>query len=315
MTPRFRIVGIGESLYDILPSGQVLGGAPLNVAVQAHQASAHIGGQGVVVSRVGQDALGDQLIAELKARGMSTDYVQTDPDKGTGKVYVEIPFGGGEPTYEIVADAAWDWLQYDPDVESLAGRCEGVCFGSLAQRQAQTRNSIYRFLVDAKRAVRLFDVNVRQNFYDKRSIARSCELANAIKLNERELPIVADLLNVDGPTEGDHDAKVDALAKAVLKKAECELLALTRGVEGTVVYAGDSRVEGEPASYPPADQADAVGAGDACSAGLLIGLVKRWPLDRVVTLANAMGAYVASQAGATGDLPDEIKSMVGPLAE
>ena len=307
---RFTIVGLGESLFDILPDGQVLGGAPLNVAVQAHQASQPIDGRGVVVSRVGQDELGEQLLAELRQRGMSIDYVQTDPDRATGKVYVDIPFAGGEPSYDIVKSVAWDWLQYDPDIQSLAQRCEGVCFGSLAQREAETRNTIYRFLTDARRAVRLFDVNLRQDFWTPQIIERSCEYANAIKLNAAELPVVADALRVDRPDDIDSDETVDQVARAVLRKSKVQIIALTRGARGTVVYVGDDKVEGESFSYEPVENADAVGAGDACCAGLLIGLVRRWPMDRTVSLANAMGAYVASQHGATPPLPDEIKAMV-----
>jgi fructokinase len=295
-------------LFDLLPDGPVLGGAPLNVAVQAHQASAPLGGRGVVVSRVGQDELGEQIIADLRGRGMTVEHVQSDPDHETGKVYVNLSAGGGSPSYEIVDNVAWDWLQFDPDLESLAARCEAVCFGSLAQRQTTTRDTIHRFLGVARRAVRLFDVNLRQQYFSESVLRRSCELASVVKLNEHELPIVLDALGIDANAKG--EAGLDRGAAALLKKTNVQMVALTRGARGTVLYTADQKATGEPASYPPAANADSVGAGDACSAGLLVGLVQRWPLQRTVDLANHLGAFVASQPGATPALPDEVLAMV-----
>jgi fructokinase len=309
MAARFTVVGLGEALFDVFPGRVVLGGAPLNVAVHAHQLAQPLGGRGVVVSRVGQDDLGRQLLDELKSRGMTTDYVQADPDRDTGKVYVGHG-ADGQPTFDIVRHVAWDWLSFDPGDDSLANRCEAVCFGSLAQREAQARNSIYRFLSAAQRAVRLFDVNLRQNYYDANVLRRSCELATAVKLNEHELPVVADLLGLRVAAEKGSAYWLDRQAEALLKKWKLSLVAVTRGAHGTALYTPGGRVEGEPVAYPPADGADAVGAGDACAAGLLIGLIMRWPTGRTVNLANHAGAYVASQPGATPALPDAILDML-----
>lgn len=303
MAGRFQIVGLGEALFDIFPDGQRLGGAPLNVAVHAHQLAAARGGAGVVVSRVGQDALGDEVAAELHRRGMTSDHLQRDPDKDTGKVYVGVD-ARGQPSFEIVNDVAWDWLQFDFDAEEVAKRCEAVCFGTLAQRNAQSRNTIYRFLDTARRAIRLFDVNLRQNFYDRAILQRSCELSNAVKLNDQEMPVVAGLLGLPGTT-------ADAHAAALLKRYPLRMVVLTRGEKGTVIHTPSGAVEGEPASYPSVEGADAVGAGDACSAAVLVGAVLRLPLEKVVTLANHAGAYVASQPGATPALPEVIIKMLG----
>lgn len=305
MPPRFTIVGLGESLFDLFPDKQVLGGAPLNVAVHAHQLASPFGGRGVVVSRVGQDDLGQQLLADLRSRGMTTDYVQTDPDHDTGKVYVSFQ-EDGEPAFDIVRGVAWDWLQFDPDLEELARRCEAVCFGSLAQREAQTRNTIYRFLSTASHAIRLFDVNLRQHYYDQHILRRSCEQATAVKLNDSELPVVAKVLGL-APVAGETDPAF-ALARALLRQFSLKLLALTRGPRGTVLLTPTETLEQPPVSYPPAPGADAVGAGDACAAGLLVGLLLRWPLSKVLTLANRAGAFVASQPGATPKLPDSLLS-------
>lgn len=316
MTARYTIVGLGEALYDIFPDSTVLGGAPLNVACHAHQCLKEINGRGVVVSRVGQDSLGNQMLDELRSRNMTTEFVQTDPDRSTGRVYVELS-STGQPEYEIVRDVAWDWMQFDPDIESLAGSCQAVCFGTLAQRGGETRSAIYRFLTEARRAVRLFDVNLRQDFFNQQILRRSCELASALKLNEHELPVVANELGIyladpegEEQAEQNADDRTDKLIAKLRKKLDLRVVALTRGARGTKLFTEDGNFEGEPVQYEFADNADSVGAGDACSAGLLVGMVRRWPWERTLNLANHLGAYVASQPGATPELPEELLAMV-----
>jgi fructokinase len=351
MAQRFTVVGLGEALFDIYPDKHVLGGAPLNVAVHAHQLGAAIaasggapgvgggergqgphlseprpwsptssptkeiqsagapgfGGRGVVVSRIGQDELGQTLLAELTGRGMTTDFIQTDPDRDTGKVYIGTD-DRGEPTFEIARDVAWDTMQWDPDLEGLARQCEAVCYGTLAQRDGQSRTTIYRFLDAATRAIRLYDVNLRQTFFDQRIVRKSFEYATVAKLNLEELAAVADLLSLDvGP---DGEGRVERTAAALLRKFKLRFVAVTRGPEGTVLYSPTAKVEGEAVSYPPAPDADSVGAGDACAAGLLVGMLRRWPAERTVALANHLGAFVASQPGATPPLPEAILAMV-----
>lgn len=308
MAHRFTIVGVGEALFDIFPDHQTLGGAPLNVAVHAHQLARPRGGQGIVFSRIGQDELGERVLEELRRRGMSTDHIQTDPDRDTGRVYVRFD-ASGRHSYEIVSNVAWDVLQFDPDTEHLARRCDAVCFGTLAQRDAQSRHTIYRFLDTACHAVRLFDVNLRQNFYDARIIARSCEQATIVKLNDEELPIVCGLLGLSSVGVGEVDEQ-DRKAAALRQKFNLHMVVLTRGAEGTILFTEAGRFRGERVSYPPAANADSVGAGDACAAAILVGTVLRFDPQRIVNLANHAGAYVASQPGATPDLPESILSLV-----
>ncbi len=309
MTARFTIIGLGEALFDVFPDRQILGGAPLNVAVHAHQLAQPRGGRGVVVSRIGQDARGDTLLADLRSRGMSTEFIQTDPDRPTGTVYVDVGFDG-EPSYEIVQGVAWDWLQFDPDAESLANACQAVCFGTLAQRISESRSCIQRFVTTAKRAIRLYDVNLRQEQYTAQIIRRSCEISTVVKLNETEMPIVAELCALTPSASSTVADPLEKLAMALLKKYDLKMIVLTRGERGTVLLTPQTRVEGEPVRYEAEEGADGVGAGDACAAAVLVGLVQRWPLDKVVQLANRMGAYVASRRGATPPLPDEILQMV-----
>jgi len=301
MSARYTITGIGEALFDMLPSGEQLGGAPINLAIHAHQLLAPLSGRGVPVSRVGQDSLGQRVAEALRERGLTTDYLQTDPDHETGQVFVELD-AQGQPDYDIAEQVAWDMIQFDPDLEDLARHTDAVAFGSLAQRDAQSRNTIYRFLDSTKpRVIRLFDVNLRQNFYDRFVIERSLERASVVKLNQDELPVLAEMFHIDGET--------DEQVQALIKKFELKSVALTRGAQGTALYTGGQVYTGQPVSYDAAEHADAVGAGDACAAALLVAMVTRRSPQEAVDLANRVGAYVASHPGATPTLPKELTSL------
>jgi fructokinase len=304
MTPRFTIVGIGECLFDVFGGEYRIGGAPLNVAGHAHQLGRPVEGRGVLVSRVGQDELGRRLIDHLREAGMETGYLQTDPDRATGRVFVRLD-DQGRPDYDIVQDAAWDMIWFDPEDEDLAMTCDGVCFGSLAQRDAQARNAIYRFLNATRHGTQLFDANLRQKFYDQRILRRSCELANVVKVNTEELPILARELSLD------EDDQTDATAGRLLRKFDLKMVVLTRGQDGTRLYLPDQIVDGAPAHYDAAENADPVGAGDACAAAILVGLALRMKPQAIADLANHCGAYVASQPGANPTLPEDILQMVG----
>jgi len=295
------IVGLGEALFDLLPSGKALGGAPLNMACHAQQLLAQHGGRAVVASRVGMDPLGDEVVRQLAARGMTTDFVQRDAAHPTGTVHVEL--NEGQPTYEIVEGVAWDHFEWSTGWEELAGSCAAVCFGTLAQRSTESREAVWRFLDAAPQAVRMLDVNLRQQYYDRDVIEQSCRRATLVKLNELELPVVAELLGIPPGAERDE-------ISALMKRFDLEAIVLTRGKLGTLLVLGDQVVDPALVSYPAAEHADAVGAGDACSAGILVGWVRQLPPERIGTLANQLGAYVASQHGATPKLPQAILDLV-----
>jgi fructokinase len=307
MEADFTIVGLGEALFDVFGQRSVLGGAPLNVAVHAHQAGQPIGGRGVMVSRVGSDKLGRRIQEELAGRHMTADYVQVDPHHKTGEVFVTVR--DGEPTYEIVRDVAWDKLRMDDRTAALARSCDAVCFGSLAQRDAVSRGMIQLFVESAPQAIRMFDVNLRQDYYNADILRRSCELASVVKVNRAELPAVVDLLDIDVPQHAD-EVRNDRRAAALLEAFDLDLLVFTQGARGTVLYTRDRKFTGDPVRYRSVDQADSVGAGDACSAGFLIGLVQQWPMERTLELANHLGAFVASRPGATPALPDAVLRLV-----
>lgn len=302
------VVGLGEALFDVFPDRSILGGAPLNVAVQAHQLLTPLGGQGLPVSRIGNDELGQQLQATLSARGISLDGLQVDDEHPTGTVIVTLD--GNEPSYEIVEGVAWDYLQWSEALEELAGQCQAVAYGTLAQRNKPARATIQRFVMRARQALRLFDVNLRQHFYDAELIRESCDLATVVKLNEHELPLVHQALGLPNVPDAFHDeVRTDRLVEDIMAGFMLDAVALTRGARGTVLYQSGHKVEGEHVQYPLADQADNVGAGDACSAGLIVGMLTHRPAQEVVDLANHLGAYVASQSGATPQLPQELINL------
>ncbi|MCA9247419.1 MAG: hypothetical protein KDA42_09900 [Planctomycetales bacterium] len=311
MTDALKIVGLGEALFDVFDDREVLGGAPLNVAVQAHallQAARQ--GEGIVVSRIGADARGARLRDDVAARGMAIDWLQVDSQRPTGTVLVTLQ--QGEPHYEIVADVAWDFLQATDELHRLAETCSAVCFGTLAQRSDAARSSIHFFLERAATAIRLFDVNLRQEYFDADILAASCQLATIVKLNEAELPQVVAILATAGklPASSTAYASLDDQAAALREAFALRALVLTRGKLGTTLYESAGKATGEPVSYPRDANADSVGAGDACSAGILFGLLHDWPSERTVQLANHLGAFVASQPGATPTLPAEIMALV-----
>jgi fructokinase len=300
---RLTIVGLGEVLFDVFEDGtQTLGGAPLNVAVHAHQLAAPlVGGEGVVASRVGCDARGSEILELLKAWGMATRYVQEDREHPTGVVSVFM--NNGEPGYQVEAGAAWDYISASQGLDELAVRCDAVCFGSLAQRASSSRQTIQRFLQQAPQALRLFDINLRRNTltheaaYSAELIEETCRLATMIKLNEAELAEVCGWYGVNPSIEN------------LLKRFPVEGVILTRGEQGTTLFTHRGVYSGRERAAPVGD-AHPVGAGDACSAGILFGLLLGWQPDEAVDLANRMGAWVVSQLSATPRLPDEILTFV-----
>ncbi len=292
------VVGIGEALFDCFPEGALLGGAPVNLAVHAHQLLRQAGGRGAVVSAVGRDELGSQIRQELSARQMTVDFLQELPDYATGTVQVTVD-DAGHPEYEITENVAWDHIERTESTDRLAVSCSAVCFGTLAQRSPESRAAIQQFLAAAPQAWRVCDLNLRQQFFSVEVVQNSFAAANVVKLSEEELGVASRLLKIER-------ADVDAQALQLCERFELELLALTRGARGTVLFRRGERIEGEVPTFAPVAQADSVGAGDSCCAAIVMGLLLKWPTQRIVDLANRVGAYVASQRGATPQLPPEI---------
>lgn len=297
------VVGLGEALFDCFADKHiVLGGAPVNLAVHVHQLL-QSRGRGVVASAVGRDNLGSNLLAELADRGMTTEYVAISDSYPTSTVEVEID-STGETQYEIKQGVAWDHLEFNDKLAELAEGCSAVCFGTLAQRADASRTAIRQFLATAKSALKVCDVNLRQRFYSPEILRTSLELADVVKLNENELPLVSEAIEMPPASF------VDEQALRLIAKYDLKLLALTRGEKGTVLYSATERVEGDLPSYPRKPNADNVGAGDSSCAAIIVGMLLDKPLPEIVNIANRVGAYVAAQPGATPILPGEILAQV-----
>ncbi len=313
------VVGIGEALFDCFPDHTTLGGAPVNFTVHIHQLLQSTGGQGAIVSRVGADPLGGEIQSSLAARNMSTAAIQVDPTRPTGTVSVTLTTDG-QPTYEIAREVAWDVIEFDETSSALAGRCRGVCFGTLAQRSPQSRATIHRFLEATAGALRLFDVNLRQDYYAGDVLESSLLAATVAKLNAEELETIAEILPLDLPQvvvagSGHEDARVDSLAEQLRLRYALDMVVLTRGSKGTALYSSEGKTDAPPPEFRPREDADSVGAGDACCAGVMYGLLMGWQPQDVLNLANRMGAFVASQPGATPQLSAELLELASRGAD
>jgi len=289
MPDQATVVGLGEILWDLLPSGRQLGGAPANFAYGCHV----LGERAVVASRVGSDERGRDIQKALAAAGISGHFLQTDASQPTGTVEVEIG-PEGEPKFRITRPVAWDSLEWTAEWQRLAESAHAVCFGSLAQRSGKSRSTIGKFL-DAMPAgaLRVFDVNLRQQFYSAEVIRESLDRATVAKLNHEEVPALRQLLAIEAPTEA-------GFSKVLLERFPLELVSITRGQLGSLLCDRNGRHEHKGFRVTVKDT---VGAGDAFTAGLVHGMFEKRPLPELNDLANRMGAWVASHSGAMPAIP------------
>lgn len=289
------VVGLGELLWDMLPSGPQLGGAPANFAYCAHL----LGDRGIVVSRLGDDLPGRDAREELREHGVTDEFLQADAAHPTGTVSVELD-GAGQPQFEIKSEAAWDFMEWNSALEHLAHSCNAVCIGTLAQRSEQSRSSILKFLSFTQaETLRVFDVNLRQSFYSAEVVKESLRRANAVKLNDQELPVIAALLGID-------EAR---FCNTVLEMFDLRFICVTRGESGSVLYGREGIHEhrGFRVSVK-----DTVGAGDAFAAGLVHEYLRGSSLAEMNDTANRMGAWVASSAGGMPEAP--VNGLASALA-
>lgn len=295
-TKRNLVVGIGEALWDILPEGKKLGGAPANFAYHVSQ----FGLESMVLSAVGKDKLGNEILENLseKKLNMLIEEVQYP----TGTVQVELD-NEGIPCYDIKENVAWDNIPFTDKLKSIAEKTTAVCFGSLAQRNIVSRETINTFLslIPNKKGIyKIFDINLRQGFYTKEILCRSMKQCNILKINDEELVTVSRLFGYPG---------IDLQDKCwiLLAKYNLEMLILTCGVNGSYVFTPGnvSFVE-----TPKVEVADTVGAGDSFTAAFISALLMKKSVREAHQLAVNVSAFVCTQNGAMPKLPENYISRI-----
>lgn len=288
------VVGLGELLWDCFEESRRPGGAPANVAFQANQ----LGCRGIVCTRVGNDADGEELVEFLKRQGLVADYVQRDVNLPTGRVTVDTSTPGS-PEYIIHENVAWDALELDDATEQLMSRASAVCFGTLAQRCEPSRQTIHRCLDAAQDCLRVYDVNLRQNWYARDWIEASLRKSNVLKLSHGEVPVLAGLLQT--PAEN------RAFAETIQDRFGVQLVCITRAEDGCLLFE-----DGDVVDVPGAkvNVVDAVGAGDAFTAALIYARLNRWPLRNAGEFANAVGGLVTTRRGAMPPLREELAELI-----
>ena len=290
------IVGMGEVLWDMLPEGKKIGGAPANFAYHVSQ----YGFDGCVVSAVGDDKLGNEILESFNNRRLN--YLTQRVPYPTGTVQIELD-EAGIPCYEIKENVAWDNIPFTVDLEKLAKKTRAVCFGSLAQRNTVSRETINRFLdvmSDAAGQYRVFDVNLRQGFYDKEILCNSMKRCNILKINDEELIAVSRMFEYPG-------INLEDKCRALLSEYGLEILILTCGVNGSYVF---TRENVSFVNTPKIEVADTVGAGDSFTATFISAILKGKSIREAHELAVEVSAYVCTQNGAMPELPISIKSRL-----
>lgn len=285
------VVGIGEALWDLLPEGKKIGGAPANFAYHVSQ----LGLPSCVVSAVGEDALGSEILDNFSAKCLCT-HIATVPYP-TGTVQVEVD-PVGVPQYVIRESVAWDNIPFTPELKALAQRTCAVCFGSLAQRATTSRETIGRFIDTMPRdedSLIVFDVNLRQGFYDKEILDQSMARCNVLKINDEELVIVSRLFGYPG-------TDLRSKCRALLDRYNLRMLILTCGVNGSHIFTpGDISYQ----ATPEVVVADTVGAGDSFTAAFVASIIRGKSVAEAHQRAVEISAYVCTQAGAMPVLPAE----------
>lgn len=274
------IVGIGEILWDMLPTGKALGGAPANFAYHAKR----LGEDGWAVSAIGNDALGREIMEIVMEKGLRNLISVISRPTGTVQVSLDAK---GVPSYTIMEDVAWDNIPFTPQMAALASRADAVCFGSLVQR-GNSRDSVLRFLRAMRpEALRVFDINLRQHYYSKEVIDESLQLSDILKINDEEIRIVAELFGLRGDDT--------AACRALIERYGLKLVILTRGADGSEVITADEAI---PQAVGQVEVVDTVGAGDSFTAAFVVAYLRGDSLADAQRLANETAAYVCSCKGA-----------------
>lgn len=289
---KMTVVGIGELLWDMLPGGKKIGGAPANFAYHVSQ----FGIPATVVSAVGCDELGDELMQELSQKPMSV--LVEKVGFPTGTVAVELA-GKGMPTYDIKQNVAWDNIPFTPELEALAKRTRAVCFGSLAQRSDVSRSTIQKFISampDEPGRLKIFDINLRQGYHTPQLIEKSLEVCNVLKINDEELEVLGRMFDLPG-------GGIKEICRTLLERYNLDILVLTCGVNGSWLFTPDA-VSFKPT--PKVEVADTVGAGDSFTAAFTAAILGGKTVDEAHELAVKLSSFVCTQHGAMPLHPESL---------
>lgn len=285
------VVGLGEVLWDMLPEGRKIGGAPVNFAYHAGQ----FGIDTMAVSAIGNDKLGEDTIAEMN--GKHLNHIFPSVPYPTGSVQVKLD-EKGVPAYDIKENVAWDNIPFTNEIESVARNCRAVCFGSLAQRNAVSRNTIRKFIESTPSGcIRIFDINLRQNFYTSNVIRDSLEHCNILKINDEEIMLVSRMFNYDS-------SNIENVCRTIMEDFSLEMVILTCGTKGSYIFTKGG-VSFMPT--PKVNVADTVGAGDSFTGSFCAAILRGLPVAEAHKKAVEVSAYVCTQNGAMPEIPESMK--------
>lgn len=285
------VVGLGEVLWDMLPEGRKIGGAPVNFAYHAGQ----FGIDTMAVSAIGNDKLGEDTISEMN--GKHLNHIFPSVPYPTGSVQVKLD-EKGVPAYDIKENVAWDNIPFTNEIESVARSCRAVCFGSLAQRNAVSRNTIRKFIESTPSGcIRIFDINLRQNFYTSNVIHDSLELCNILKINDEEIMLVSRMFNYDS-------SNIENVCRTIMEDFSLEMVILTCGTKGSYIFTKGG-VSFMPT--PKVNVADTVGAGDSFTGSFCAAILRGLPVAEAHKKAVEVSAYVCTQNGAMPEIPESMK--------
>lgn len=301
------VIGLGEVLWDVYPDVALFGGAPANFALHA----SYLGADAHIISAVGKDPLGTQALEWLVSKNQPANHIFVDPKHPTGNVQVTLD-RSGTPSYHFATDVAWDYLTFPDKSFDLASKSDAICFGTLAQRSKISAQSIANLLDStSKQCLRVFDVNLRQDFYSAEVLNAGLLRANVLKLNREELPIVLHSLNIT-PEESPSNDLQDQVqlhqsnCQSLIDRYNLHTVALTLGSDGSMIY-HDGRWDVKPGSpIDAAEVIDTVGAGDSFSAALIMGLLHGEDLPKIHQRAARIAAYVCTQRGAVPLPPEDL---------
>ena len=286
------VVGLGEVLWDVLPEGKKLGGAPANFAYHAGQ---FLGNNNTIaISALGEDRLADETIEALREHGLNDLLPRVPYPTGTVQVTLDEQ---GIPTYDIKENVAWDNIPFDNDIQQIARNCRAVCFGSLAQRNVVSRETIHKFLnATPDDCLKIFDINLRQQFYTKEIIKESIQRCNILKINDEELVLIGRMFGYPG-------LDIENKCWLILGKYNLDMLVLTCGTNGSYVFT-PGQMSFQPT--PKVEVADTVGAGDSFTGSFCAAILNGKSVAEAHKKAVAVSAFVCTQNGAMPILPPEL---------